>query len=181
MLLDLLIISPLILYTALGLRDGVVRKLVAIAVLIAGLFIGQVLMQPFGNFLSSRKIVNSADAPMYAFLFIFLGMFIVQSLLYRLITKNYKIGGVADRIAGTVLGFIEGMIFTSSMLVIFALSGFPDKETSRDTRLYKAVVNIAPQIMDLSSVVNPEQSAKAKGADSSGSTKGNENIKSGKQ
>jgi uncharacterized membrane protein required for colicin V production len=180
MLLDLLIITPLILYLALGLRDGVVRKLVAIAVLIAGLFIGQLLMQPFGNFLASRRIVNSSDAHMYAFLFIFLGMFIVQSLLYRLITSNYKIGGVADRIGGTVLGFIEGMIFISSILVILALSGFPDKETSRDTRLYKAVVNIAPQILDLSSIVNPEQSAKSKDGDSSGTTKGNATNKSNK-
>jgi uncharacterized membrane protein required for colicin V production len=170
MLLDLLIITPLILYTALGLRDGVIRKLVAIAVLIAALFIGQLFMQSFGSFLASRRIVNSSDANMYAFLFIFFGMFIVQSLLYRLITSNYKIGGVADRIAGTFLGFIEGTIFVSSVLVILALSGFPDKETSRDTRLYKAVVNIAPQILDLSNVVNPEHPAK-KGEDSTKANK----------
>jgi uncharacterized membrane protein required for colicin V production len=181
MILDILIIIPLILYIALGLRDGVVRKLVAIAVLIVGLFLGQILMQPLGQFLAARRIVNPFYAPMYGFLFIFLGLFIVQSFLYRLIAKNYKIGGVADRIGGTVLGFIEGTIFVSSMLVILALSGFPDRETSRDTRFYKAVVNIAPQILDITSIFSTDQSAKTKETNQQGAVKSNESDKTGKQ
>lgn len=180
MLLDIMIIIPLILFLSLGLRDGVVRKLVAIAVLIASLFLGQLFMQPFGSFLSSRRIVSPSDGPMYAFMFIFFGLFIVQSLLYRLITKNYKIGGVADRIGGVVLGFIEGSIFVSSMLVILSLSGFPDRETSRDTRLYKPFVNIAPQILDITSAFSADQAAKTKEINPPGSVKSNDSNKPGK-
>ncbi len=162
MLLDILIVVPLILFIALGLRDGVVRKLVAIASLIAGLFVGHMFMQPVGNFLSGRRIVNYSDAPMYGYLFIFLGIFIIQSLLYKIITSSYKIGGVADRIGGTVLGILEGFIFVSSMLFILALSGFPDRDTSRDTRMYKVVVNIAPQILDVATIFEKEPAAKQK-------------------
>jgi uncharacterized membrane protein required for colicin V production len=156
MLLDILISVPLIIFMLLGVRDGVVRKLVAIAVIILGLFLGQTYMQSVGTFLSSRKIIDAQNAPMYGYLIIFLGLFIVQALLYRLLTKGYKIGGIADRIAGGVIGFLEGMLFISSMLVILSLSGFPDRETKRDTRFYKAVVNIAPQILDLSNTLSPE-------------------------
>ena len=59
------------------------------------------------------------DAPIYGFLVIFLGLFVLQGLVYRIVAKNYKIGGFADRIGGIVLGFIEGVIFVSSTAFYF--------------------------------------------------------------
>jgi uncharacterized membrane protein required for colicin V production len=167
MLLDILIGVPMIIFILLGLRDGVVRKLVAIAILIVGLVLGQIYMHSVGKFLIGRGGADPADAPTYGYLIIFLGLFIVQALLYKLITGSYKIGGVADRVGGTVLGFIEGAIFISALLFIFAPSGFPDRETRRDTRFYKPFVNIAPQILDMISSVGPDVLDKFKGEGSS--------------
>jgi uncharacterized membrane protein required for colicin V production len=80
----------------------------------------------------------------------------VQGLFYRIVAKNYKIGGFADRIGGIVLGFIEGVLFVSTLLFIFATSDFPDRNNKRDSQFYKSVVNIAPQILDMTSTVGPE-------------------------
>ena len=80
----------------------------------------------------------------------------MQGLLYRILAKNYKIGGFADRVGGIVLGFVEGVLFVSSLLLIFATSDFPDRNNKRDSQFYKSVVNVAPQILDMTSVVGPE-------------------------
>jgi uncharacterized membrane protein required for colicin V production len=156
MLLDILIFVPILICTLFGVRDGSVRKLVAIVVLIAGLILGQVYMRDVGNILAGRGGVSSENAPIYGFLVIFLGLLVVQGLLYRILTGNYKISGIADRIGGTVLGFIEGALFVSSLLFIFAMSDFPDRTTKRDSQFYTSVVNIAPQILDMTSTVAPE-------------------------
>jgi hypothetical protein len=36
------------------------------------------------------------------------------------------------------------------------MSGFPDNQNKRDSQFYKSVVNIAPQILDLTSAVGPD-------------------------
>jgi uncharacterized membrane protein required for colicin V production len=156
MLLDILIFIPIILYLSLGLRDGIVRKLVAIVAIIAGLILGQIYMHDVGNFLVGRVGITHEKAPIYGYLVIFFGIFIIQSLLYKYITGSYKLTGVIDKIGGVFFGFIEGALFVSSVLFILAMAGFPNKETRRDTRFYGAFVNIAPQILDFTSTIGPD-------------------------
>ena len=162
MLLDILIFVPMLMCILFGFRDGSVRKIVAIVVLIAGLILGQLYKRDVGNLLAGQGEGNEGS-PVNGFLIIFLGMFIVQGLLYRILAKNYKIGGFADKIAGIALGFIEGAIFVSALLFIFALSDFPDKNNKRDSQFYKSVVNIAPQILDMTSTIGPDAVEKLKG------------------
>ena len=152
----------MIIFILLGLRDGVVRKLVAIVSLIAGLFLGQLYMHDFGQFLSDNGWIHSDDSSMYAFLFIFLGIAVLQGLLYSILAKGYKIGGLADRVGGLILGFIEGALFLSCLLLILSVTGFPSREIKRDARLYEPIVNIAPQILDLTSSIESEPNEKHK-------------------
>jgi len=167
MLVDILIFVPVLFCVLFGLRDGIVRKIVAIVILIAGLILGQLYMHDVGKYLIGHGGASEEGAPIYGFLIIFFGLLVVQGLLYRIITKNYKIGGFADRIGGIILGFIEGILFVSSMLFIFAMVDFPDRTTKRDSQFYKSVVNIAPQILDITSTVGPEVLDKLKDVGSS--------------
>jgi uncharacterized membrane protein required for colicin V production len=159
MLLDILIFVPILTCILLGLRDGVVRKLVAIVVMIAGLFLGQIYMHDVGNLIFKS---GQEAAPMYGFLIIFIVLVILQSLLYKFLTESYKIGGFADRVGGIVLGFIEGALFVSILLLIFSLSGFPSRDIKRDASFYKPIVNIAPRILDVISTTGPEAIQKVK-------------------
>jgi uncharacterized membrane protein required for colicin V production len=169
MLLDILIFVPILICILFGFRDGIVRKLVAIVVLIAGLILGQLFMRDVGNLLAGQGAGDNEGSPIKGFLTIFLGMFVLQGLLYRILAKNYKIGGFADRIGGLVMGFIEGALFVSSLLFIFAMADFPDKNNKRDSQFYKSVVNIAPQILDMTSTVGPEVLNKLKDVSEPGS------------
>ena len=156
MLLDLILLCPLILYSLFGLRDGIVKKLVGIGAIIAALFLAQGYMRDAGDFMSHNMGVAVSNAPSMGFLGIFLGMTLLTSLIYRIASGNYKIGGIADRILGSVLGFVQGALLASSLLLFMALQGSPSRELARDSRLYKPLVNLAPQILDLGAELGPE-------------------------
>ena len=148
MLIDLLILLPLIVFGMLGFRDGSIRKLVAITVAIIGMFVSQFLMHDFAGFLKDNMHIQPTTAPTTAFFMIFFMMFFLQSVLYRFITDNYKIGKIADRVVGVVLGTIEGLIVISVVIFVLTMSGPPSRRTIWDSRLYHPTAAIAPQIMD---------------------------------
>lgn len=177
MLMDILIFVPTLFCILLGLRDGIVRKIVAIVVLVAGLILAQIYMRDVSDLLSKYIGFNHEDVPVKGFLVILLGLLIIQGVFYRILTKNYKIGGIADRIGGMTLGFIEGVILVSSLLFISAMTGFPDHTTSRDSQFYKSVVNIAPQILDLTSSVGPDSFDKLKDIGTSGAIEIGKKVK----
>lgn len=160
MLLDILLGFPLIFTSLLGVRDGIVRKAVAIVAMIGGLILGQIYMRDVGNMLVQTMNVQPDDAPVKGFLTIFLLVSVIQGLLYRLVGRGYKIGGLADRILGGGLGLAQGMLFMSGLLMIYALQGIPSRTTSRDSRLYRPIVNIAPQIVDFITTAGPEAKTK---------------------
>ncbi len=155
MILDLFLLSPLILYTLLGVRDGLVRKLVGIGAIILALFLAQAYMHDIGEFMSENMGISPSDAPSTGFVFIFFFVTLFVSIIYRVTSGNYKIGGVADKILGGVLGFVQGALLASSLLLMLAFQGIPSRTTLRDSRLYKPLVNIAPQILDLGGEIGP--------------------------
>lgn len=154
--LDLLIVTPVIILSLLGFRDGMVRKLVSVVMMIIAMVVAQTYRADVGKMLGELFGIDVSFAPTMGFLTIFFGIVFVQSLLYRLLTANYKIGGIADRSLGSILGFFQGMLLVSVLLMIFALEDVPSKQAKMDSRLYKSVVNIAPQIMDFASSLIPE-------------------------
>ena len=172
MLLDILIFVPMLVFTLVGFRDGVIRKLVAIVMFIVGLFVGQMFMHDLGQILTDKGWIESTDSSMYGYLIIFFAIAILQMLLYKIITKSYKIGGFMDRIGGLILGFVEGALFLSCLFFIFAQTGFPLHDIKRDSMFYKPIVNIAPQILDVTSLIESESSEKLKEMGKVGAIKG---------
>lgn len=156
MTLDFLFLLPLIVFAAMGFRDGLVRKLVAVACVIGAMFAAQYFQQDLAKVLRTELSVDPADATPQAYYIIFLGIILIQSLLYRLLTKAYKIGGIADRIIGSALGLFEGMLILSVILVMFSLQGIPSRKLARDSRLYTLLVGLAPRITDIAATAVPD-------------------------
>ncbi|MBI5463881.1 MAG: CvpA family protein [Ignavibacteriales bacterium] len=162
MLVDIPIGVYLIISTLLGLRDGLVRKAVGIVVLVLALILGQEWMHDAGKFLAEHAGFSKATAPMYGYLCIFLGALILQSLLYKLLAGGYKIGGIADRLIGAFLGAVHGAFFLSGLLFILAMGGPLSKDVTNDSRFYKPIVNLAPQVLDLTATAGPQALEKIK-------------------
>lgn len=158
MILDLLIIFPVIAFGGLGFRDGIVRKLVAICVAIMTMFIAHLLMQDIAKILIEYFHAQPAGAPMTAFLTVFFILFFLQAVLYRFLTGNYRIGGIVDRIIGSLVGVAEGVLIVSIVIMILTLQGPPSRRLTWDSRLYRPVVSVAPMIKDfLSNLVSSGQ------------------------
>jgi uncharacterized membrane protein required for colicin V production len=155
-ILDILLGGWLIVATLLGLRDGVVRKAVSAVMTIVALILSQVFMRDAADILVESAGVDPSNAPVLGSLTVFLGLMTIQSLVYRFATGPYKIGGIGDRVAGSIIGLFQGVLFLSGFLFLMAIIGFPSKSFKRDSRIYKSVVNIAPQILDEVMTLGPE-------------------------
>ena len=147
--LDLLFAVWLIIAALLGFRDGSVRKLVSLVMTGVALFVGHVFMRDVGEMFIASLDVGPAAGPMLGFLAVFIGIVLVQSIVYKLATDAYKIGGLADRSAGAVLGIFQGILFLSALLYVLAFAGVPSKATREYSKIYRSVVNVAPQLLDL--------------------------------
>lgn len=156
MILDILLGGWLIVASLVGARDGFVRKLVSSAMTVVALILGQVLMKDAADLLVESAGVDPAGAPQLGFLTVFLVILLLQSLVYRFVTGPYKIGGIADRIGGGVAGVAQGVLFLSSFLFIMTMSGWPSRAMTRDSRIYRGIVNLSPQILDAVTTLGPE-------------------------
>lgn len=156
MIFDLVLAVPLVLCTLLGLRDGLVRKLVSIAAIVGGLFLGQLFMHSASEYLTQTIGIPPRKGPSVGFFIIFVLVTLCAGVLYRLLSDNYKIGGLADKVLGAVFGFVQGALLASSLLLILAMQGLPSRSTVQKSRLYKPLVNIAPQILDFRSGTGPK-------------------------
>jgi membrane protein required for colicin V production len=155
-LFDIALGIPLALSVLLGLRDGIVRKLVGIFAIIIALFVGQLFMRDAAVFLMEKLSIPRSEGPSAGFFAIFMCVTLGISLIYRLLSGNYKIGGLADKILGAMFGAVQGALFVSSLLLILAMQGIPSRESAKGSRLYKHVVNLAPQILDFGSSILPQ-------------------------
>lgn len=160
MTLDIFIAVPVLIAMLLGFRDGLVRKLFSLFFTILGLYVAQITQYRVGKWLQTIGIFSPERSTTGAFLFVFLGICILQMIVYRLALGKYRLGGFADRIAGFIVGFMQGMIFISTILMVMAIHGSPRRSITKDSKLYKPTVNIAPQILDIISTVT-EESKKA--------------------
>jgi uncharacterized membrane protein required for colicin V production len=153
MVIDIVSLLTWVTFGVLGFRDASARKLVAIAAIMVAMFLGQWLMHDVGTIFRDKLHVQPSSAPKDAFTYIFFFIFLVQSILYRFLTGNYKFGGIIDRFIGVPLGLVEGAIVISVVIFIFRMDGPPSKRMIWDSRLYRPTASIAPRIMDVYSSV----------------------------
>lgn len=154
--LDLLVVTPIIITLLLGFRDGTVRKLVSVLMAVLSMNLAKIYMGDVGKVLMERFEIESADAPTLGFLTVFFALMLMQSLLYRLLARNYKIGGMVDRILGSVVGFVQGVVVVAAVAYALQLQGFPSQKTVRDARLYTPVANVGTAILRIADVVAPQ-------------------------
>jgi uncharacterized membrane protein required for colicin V production len=163
MIIDLMIIFPVIALCVLGFRDGIVKKGIALLVTFSAMIIAQLLMSDTAEFYMSEFDLERSEAVIYAFYSVFFGLIFLQSLMYRLAASDYKIGGIADRFVGSGLGLLQGLLIMSVIFMMLSLNGFPSRQYRNDSRLYKSVVNIAPQLLDFTLETVPEATEELKG------------------
>ena len=155
MIIDIMIIFPVLTLTALGMRDGLTKKGIALFVTLVAVVVAQLTMDDMAGFFVDEFDVERSDAVLYGYFTVFFGLILLQSLIFRLTGHDYKIGGIADRVVGAFFGFVQGLFIMSVVFMMLALQRFPSRPYRVDSRLYSTVVNIAPQFLDFTLTTVP--------------------------
>jgi len=146
---DILILIGILLYAALGVRDGFFRKLYGIIVFLFGLIAATKLMAPFSEILIDSMGFSEETSVILAFFSVFIGTIILASLLYRWFGKSASDTiNVWSRIAGGILGFAQGIVAISLILVMLGIFDIPSEEDRREAALYEDVYQVTPTILD---------------------------------
>ncbi len=154
--IDILILVFLVLSFGVGLRDGLLKKLFAIVGVILALIVATKYMKMGGEYAMSMFKLEKEAAYIVSFALIFLVVVLLTNFFYRWFggdSKSYKIW---DRVAGGIVGMIEGLIILSLVLILLTLFDIPTKAEKRGSGLYNPVAQFAPALFDQINKVFPK-------------------------
>ncbi len=162
MIIDLLIIFPVLTLTTLGMKDGMVKKGVALFVTLIAIVVAHLTMDDMATIFVDEFEMERSNAVFYGYFAVFFGLIVLQSLIFRLTAHDYKIGGIADRVIGSFLGFVQGLFIMSVVFMMLLPQNLPSRTYRTDSRLYGTIVNIAPQFLDFTLTTVPETTGELK-------------------
>lgn len=146
---DILILIGILLYTALGVHDGFFRKLYGIIVFLFALIAATKLMAPFSEILIESMGFSEATSVILAFFSVFIGVIIIASLLYKWFGKSASdTVNLWSRVFGGILGFAQGIVAVSLILVMLGIFDIPGEEEKDEAALYEDVYQVTPSILD---------------------------------
>ncbi|HEY4612702.1 MAG TPA: CvpA family protein [Bacteroidota bacterium] len=158
MFVDFAIALPIIAGGLLGFRDGSVRKFVSILVTFGAMFVAKFLMYDLGDVMVEQLNTDPSWAPLQAYLIVFFCILFLQSVLYRVLTDRYKIGGLADRIGGVALGGVHTALVVSVLVTILAMKDIPGERGVKESRAYEPVRNVSSALLNLVTQTVPQAS-----------------------
>ena len=148
---DLLIIFGIVLYIALGFRDGIFKKIYGILGFWGGLILAIKFMSPFSETIGNWLDFSTEVCLVLAFFIIFLLSIVAANLIYRWFGKSASDTlQVRTRVAGALLGGAQGLVAISLILIMFNIFEIPSNEEQKESLLYKKTLRIAPAVFDYS-------------------------------
>ena len=146
--LDILIAIIVTLPTYFGFRKGFLRKLLGIAGIILGFILAVKFYPTVASLLSGIIKENPAFVNVLSFLIIIGILYGAAIWLARFIANMNSGTSLVDKILGTIVGFIQGLIVASVLLYNLSLADIPAQSTRENSMLYSTVYKIAPAIFD---------------------------------
>ncbi len=154
--LDLLIALIITIPTFFGFRRGFLRKFLGIAGIIVGFVLAVRFYSPvsvfFGKIFSSDLLVIQV----ISFLLIIGVVYGLSVWLARFMASMNSGTTLLDKVAGTIFGFIQGVIIASVLLFNLSYINVPEQKVREASLLYKRVLNVAPMIFDKVISFSPE-------------------------
>lgn len=146
--LDILIALIVTLPAFFGFRKGFLRKLLGILGIILGFILAVKFYDTVASLLSTFVKGNPVFVDVLAFLFIISILYGTAVWLARFISSMNSGTTLIDKILGTAVGFIQGLIIASILLFNLSLADLPSQQTRNSSLLYPTIVKIAPALFD---------------------------------
>jgi len=147
--IDFIIIFILFIGFALGFRDGLIRKVIGLIGLVFGVILALEFYKKLGFFIS--PIINDEIylAEIIAWLFIFIGVIFLASILKRIIHPLDKVNRFTNQLLGGISGTLQILFFISGFLLFLNVFNVPKPEDKESSLLYAKIYNVIPVSIDL--------------------------------
>lgn len=146
--IDIVIVFLVTLPTWFGFRKGFLRKLLGIAGIIAGFILAIKFYDTLTPILSKVIKENPVFVNVLSFLII-IGIVYGASIWVARFIANMNSGtSLVDKILGTIIGFLQGLLVASVLLYNLSFANLPSKETRENSLLYGTIIKIAPAMFD---------------------------------
>ncbi len=146
--LDIVIVLLVTLPTFFGFRKGFLRKLLGIA----GILLGFILAVKFYDSLTPllAKVIkeNPVFVNVLSFLIIIGIIYGASIWLARFIANMNSGTSIVDKILGTAVGFLQGLLVASVLFYNLSFANIPSASTRESSLLYGTVTKIAPAVFD---------------------------------
>ncbi|HMQ80982.1 MAG TPA: CvpA family protein [Ignavibacteria bacterium] len=146
--LDIVIVLLVTLPTFFGFRKGFLRKLLGIAGIILGFILAVKFYDSLTPVLSKVIKENPAFVNVLSFLLIIGTLYGASIWLARFIANMNSGTSIIDKILGTAVGFLQGLLVASVLLYNLSFANLPSAETRSSSLLYGTVTKIAPAMFD---------------------------------
>jgi membrane protein required for colicin V production len=146
--LDLIIVLIITIPTFFGFRKGFLRKLLGIAGIILGFILAVRFYDPVSSFIHGFISGDILVIQVISFLFVIGIVYGLSVWVAKFIAGMNSGTSLVDKIAGTLFGFLQGLILVSVLLVNLSYVNLPGSEARNDSLLYSRVYKVAPAIFD---------------------------------
>lgn len=146
--LDIVIVLLVTLPTFFGFRKGFLRKLLGIAGIILGFILAVKFYDTLTPLLSKVIKENPSFVNVLSFLIIIGVIYGASIWLARFIANMNSGTSIIDKILGTAVGFLQGLLVASVLLYNLSFANLPSAETRNNSLLYGTVTKIAPAVFD---------------------------------
>ena len=146
--LDLIIVLIITIPTFFGFRKGFLRKFLGIAGIILGFILAVRFYGPVSSFLNKIFSGDILVMQVISFLLIIGIVYGLSVWVSKFIAGMNSGTSLIDKIAGTLFGFLQGLILASVLLVNLSYVNLPGSEVRSNSLLYGRVYKVAPAIFD---------------------------------
>ena len=150
--IDIIITICLLPALYFGIKNGLVKQLVAFAVIYFGIILSLKFSSPAAEWVSSRIEITDFWAKAVSFILIFFAVALILSLFGRIIEKIIKISllGWLNKLLGVVMSFCLIILLLSVVVYLVDsannLLEFIPKEKLEESRFYPVLLNLSQEV-----------------------------------
>ena len=147
--IDYILIVIVLIGFLLGFKDGLIRKIIGLIGLIAGIALAFEFSDNLGAVLTPFFNNDSYLANITSGILIFLVVILIASIVKRIVHPLDKVNRFLNQFIGGLIGSAQIILFLSGIMLFLDIFNFPAKDVKDNSLFYKPVHNIIPATFDL--------------------------------
>jgi len=157
--LDYIILAIVAVFLIKGLFRGLINETIGLIGLVVSVVLAVKYMSNLAVFLKDVLDISPVIITLLSFLLVFvaaqMGVQLINYLLHKLVENSFMSG--AEKLAGGALGLVKGLVVSSLLALLVSVLPLSDEIVPEkdDSVLYKPVLQLAPKMFDLMTMMAP--------------------------